>query len=139
MSFSLDSRLHNDCIEILDLPLCKLLLMNEARYPWLILVPRVAGVTELIDLTLSQQQRLWDESNLVSQFLRATFKPDKLNIAALGNVVPQLHVHHIARFETDAAWPAPVWGKFVPQSYSDGEINRITSMFVKYYQQQADL
>ncbi|XOV77712.1 MAG: HIT domain-containing protein [Aestuariibacter sp.] len=138
MSFSLDSRLQNDCIEIMDLPLCKVLLMNESRYPWFILVPRIEHVRELIDLKLGQQQRLWDESNLLSQFLQTYFQPDKLNVAALGNVVPQLHLHHIARFEADAAWPAPVWGKYPPEPYHDERATQIKSDFVRFVSEQAD-
>lgn len=138
MSFELDPRLENDCFELTDLPLCKVLLMNESRYPWFILVPRVRGVTELIDLNLTQQQRLWDESNLVSEFLRSRYSPTKLNVAALGNVVPQLHVHHIARFEGDAAWPAPVWGKFPPQAYAEEKVAEIRAAFIQFIDQQAD-
>ena len=85
--------------------------MNDNQYPWTILVPREPGVTEVIDLALTQQAQLWHESAILSRALKSLFSPDKLNIAALGNVVSQLHVHHIARFYDDVAWPDPVWGK----------------------------
>lgn len=138
MAFQLDERLAQDCFHLAALPLCDVLLMNESRYPWLILVPRVPGTKELIDLTLSRQQRLWDESNLISHFLKAQYQPDKLNVAALGNVVPQLHLHHIARFTTDAAWPAPVWGKFTPAPYEAEKVDAIRTAFNEWLDQQAD-
>lgn len=116
--FRLHPQLAQDTHFVTDLPLCCVLLMNEARYPWLILVPRRAGIREIHELTAEERQQLWAESDQVSRVLMALFQPDKLNLAALGNMVPQLHLHHIARFQTDAAWPAPVWGKFVPEPYT---------------------
>ena len=116
--FSLHPQLTKDTHFVTDLPLCRVLLMNESRYPWFILVPRRAGIREIHELTSTERQQLWAESDQVSRALMAIFQPDKLNIAALGNMVPQLHIHHIARFQTDAAWPAPVWGKFVPVPYT---------------------
>lgn len=110
MSFALDPRLVADTHVIGELPLCRLLLMDDARYPWLILVPRIAGARELIDLDESDQRSLLAELAGVGRALEALLAPDKLNIAALGNVVPQLHVHLVARFTGDAAWPRPVWG-----------------------------
>lgn len=115
--FKLHPQLAQDTHWVLDLPLCQVLLMNDSRYPWLILVPRCSGVREIYALDADERQQLWTESDLASRALQALFQPDKLNIAALGNVVEQLHVHHIARFRTDAAWPAPVWGKFPPEPY----------------------
>lgn len=117
-AFSLHPQLAQDTYCVTDLPLCRVLLMNEMRYPWCILVPRRVGIREIHELTSSERQQLWEESDAVSRVLMALFQPDKLNIAALGNTVPQLHLHHIARFQTDAAWPAPVWGKFVPEPYA---------------------
>ncbi|PID49476.1 MAG: HIT family protein [Proteobacteria bacterium] len=117
MSFSLHPQLAADTFVVGDLPLCQVLLMNEMRYPWFILVPRRADLTEIYQLEAKDRQQLWQESDWLSRQLLALFKPDKLNIAALGNVVAQLHLHHIARFTTDAAWPAPVWGKFQPEAY----------------------
>jgi diadenosine tetraphosphate (Ap4A) HIT family hydrolase len=110
MRFALDPRLEADTHAIGDLPLSQLLLMDDARYPWLILVPRIAGARELIDLDEGDQRALLGELSLVGRALETLLRPDKLNIAALGNVVPQLHVHLIARFAGDAAWPQPVWG-----------------------------
>lgn len=118
VGFELHPQLEQDTHFVTDLPLCRVLLMNESRYPWLILAPRRAGIREIHELAAADRQQLWAESDQVSRALIALFQPDKLNIAALGNVVTQLHIHHIARFQTDAAWPAPVWGKFVPESYA---------------------
>ena len=117
-AFTLHPQLAQDTHFVMDLPLCRILLMNEARYPWLILVPRRNGIREIHELLPAERLQLWEESDQVSRALTTLFQPDKLNIAALGNIVPQLHIHHIARFQTDAAWPAPVWGKFAPEPYT---------------------
>ena len=117
-TFQLHPQLAQDTWLVTDLPLCRVLLMNETRYPWVILVPRQQDIREIHELTAMERQQLWQESDQLSRALMKLFKPDKLNIAALGNQVPQLHIHHIARFQTDAAWPAPVWGKFPPQAYT---------------------
>lgn len=109
--FELHPQLANDCITVGDFPLSRLLLMNDAQYPWCILVPRVADVTEVFDLDLADQQRLAAESVLLSRLLSKEFAADKMNVAALGNVVSQLHVHHVVRYHDDGAWPAPVWGR----------------------------
>ncbi len=109
--FQLDPRLFADTLFVADAPLSRVLLMNDANYPWLILVPRHVGLRELIDLPADAQAQLWKEIAQASTALRERFAPDKLNVAALGNVVAQLHVHVIARFANDPAWPAPVWGK----------------------------
>lgn len=118
--FPLDPRLHAETHAIGELPLSRLLLMDDARFPWLVLVPRIAGARELIDLDDSDQRVLLDEVTRVGRALEALLQPDKLNIAALGNVVPQLHVHVIARFRTDAAWPRPVWGHGDRVAYAAG-------------------
>ena len=120
-TFQLHPQLAQDTWLVTDLPLCRVLLMNETRYPWVILVPRRQDIREIHELTAMERQQLWQESDQDSRALMKLFKPDKLNIAALGNQVPQLHIHHIARFQTDAAWPAPVWGKFPPQAYTATE------------------
>lgn len=104
--------------------LCDWRLMDDANYPWLILVPRVAGATELTDLDPHQQQQLMREITAASHVLRQVFMPDKLNVAALGNLVPQLHVHVIARFRDDPAWPAPVWGRGAARPYPPEELVR---------------
>jgi diadenosine tetraphosphate (Ap4A) HIT family hydrolase len=108
--FPLDPRLAADTHDIGELPLSQLVLMDDARFPWLILVPRIAGARELIDLDEGDQRTLLAEVGAIGRVLESLLKPDKLNIAALGNVVPQLHVHVIARFAADDAWPRPVWG-----------------------------
>lgn len=117
--FALDPRLAGDTVPLGDLALCRLLLMNDETYPWLVLVPRRAGLVELIDLPAADRHRLMDEIALVSEALTAVAKPTKLNVAALGNMVRQLHVHVIARFEGDAAWAGPVWGKVPARPYSE--------------------
>ncbi len=127
--FSLAKELQRDCIELADWPLCKVLLMNDSQYPWFILVPREAGVKEIIDLSEQQQIMLLQESAKLSKLLQQVFSPDKLNVAVLGNMVPQLHIHHIARFKSDAAWPAPVWGKLPAIPYSDEQISALKAHF----------
>ena len=117
--FALDPRLEADTHAIGDLPLSQLLLMDDARFPWLILVPRIAGARELIDLDEGDQRTLLGELNLVGRALETLLRPDKLNVAALGNVVPQLHVHLIARFEGDSAWPQPIWGQGDRVAYTE--------------------
>lgn len=109
--FTLDPRLRQDTVTLGQFPLSLLLLMNDRTYPWFILVPQRAGIREIYELPTDDQQQLLRESSQLAATLAALLHPDKLNIAALGNVVPQLHLHHVARFRTDPAWPAPVWGK----------------------------
>jgi diadenosine tetraphosphate (Ap4A) HIT family hydrolase len=106
----LDTRLANDTIFVGDLPLARMLLMNQAAFPWVILVPRVAGAVEVMDLTVQEQATLWQEVTQTAANLQQITGADKMNIATLGNVVKQLHMHVIARFEGDALWPNPVWG-----------------------------
>lgn len=115
--FALNPQLAADSLHVAHLPLCEVRLSNDACYPWLVLVPRVPGAVELVDLSDAEQATLTRELSMASRTLQALFKPDKLNVAALGNVVPQLHVHVIARFTTDAAWPRPVWGAAPAQAY----------------------
>jgi len=109
-AWSLHPQLEKDTINIGDLPLSRVLIINDANYPWLLLVPRRAGAVEITDLDEVAQAQLMTEIARVARALQDVTKPDKLNIAALGNVVPQLHVHIIARRRSDAAWPRPVWG-----------------------------
>ena len=120
--FSLDARLEAVTLPLLEWPLCSLRLMNDARWPWLILVPRIAGMRDLVDLNEKQQATLWSDIARCSLGLRAVCSPHKLNVAALGNVVAQLHVHVIARFEADPAWPAPVWGHGVALPYAEAAL-----------------
>ena len=107
--FQLDTRLEGDSVPVTDLPLSAVRLMNERSWPWLILVPRRPGLVDLIDLDRQGRATLMEEIARVAEALRSLYRPDKLNVAALGNVVSQLHVHVIARFRTDPAWPRPIW------------------------------
>ena len=109
-AYILDPVFSRDFFTLGDLPLSRVFLMNDARYTWLTLVPRRNDIAEVIDLDAADRQQLFDEILLASEVLKAQAKPDKLNIGALGNIVRQLHIHLIARFESDAAWPGPVWG-----------------------------
>ena len=117
--FELDPRLAADTFVVGETPLSRVLLMNDARYPWLILVPRRNDVTEPFELSEADHAQLWQGSRRLGEAMKAHFAADKLNIAALGNQVAQLHVHHIARFHTDDAWPGPVWGVGSTVPYSD--------------------
>lgn len=108
--FALDPRLQADTRHVAMLPLCELRLMDDARYPWLVLVPRRAGMVEVADLAEADQAQLWREANQAAAALRAVAPCDKLNLGALGNIVRQLHLHVVARTQGDAAWPGPVWG-----------------------------
>jgi diadenosine tetraphosphate (Ap4A) HIT family hydrolase len=114
--------LAGDCLLLGKFSLSHLLLMRDANYPWCILVPDREDIFEIYQLSESDQQQLIRESSQLSQAMISLFSPDKLNIAALGNVVPQLHVHHIARYRSDAAWPAPVWGRVAARPYLDDEL-----------------
>lgn len=116
--WTLHAQLAADTVAIGDLPLGRVLLSNDANYPWTILVPRRAGIREIHELDEADQLQLLRESSRLARALVAEFAPTKLNIAALGNVVPQLHVHHIARFDHDPAWPAPVWGRVPALAYT---------------------
>lgn len=123
--FALDSRLQNDTLLIGDFPLCRLLLMNDDHYPWFILVPRRDEVSELFQLSSDEQKQLWHETVTLSELLKDIFAADKMNVATLGNVVSQLHMHVIVRRRSDAAWPAPVWGKFAAQPYASEQVAAI--------------
>jgi len=117
--FVLHPQLAKDSELVTELDLCSLRLIKDANYPWLILVPRVADISDVIDLSDAQQQTLWQESSLLSRALKHLFTPDKLNIAALGNMVPQLHLHHIVRYQHDVSWPKPIWGQVPFKAYTD--------------------
>ena len=123
--FALDPRLQQDTLHVGDFPLCRLLLMNDASYPWFILVPRREEVSELFQLDEADQRSLWHETNLLAEVLKDTFKADKMNVASLGNMVSQLHMHVIARRRGDAAWPAPVWGHQPAQPYSEDQVKEV--------------
>lgn len=115
--FALDPRLAADTLPVGDLPLCAVLLMNDARFPWLILVPRRAGASEVTDLAEDDAVALMGEIRLATRVMLDLSRPDKVNVAALGNVVAQLHVHVVGRFLSDPAWPGPVWGAGEPNPY----------------------
>jgi diadenosine tetraphosphate (Ap4A) HIT family hydrolase len=123
--FTLDPRLQQDSLPIGDFPLCRLLLSNDSNYPWFILVPRRDDISEIFQLGVADQQQLWQESTLLAQRLKDAFDADKMNVAALGNVVKQLHVHVIVRKHEDAAWPAPIWGKHPATPYSAEQVAAI--------------
>ncbi len=123
--FTLDARLQQDTLLLGDFPLCRLLLMNDAHYPWFILVPRREAVSELFQLDAEEQQALWRETTWLAEKLKDTFAADKMNVATLGNVVSQLHMHVVVRRRDDAAWPAPVWGKHAAQPYSERQVATI--------------
>jgi diadenosine tetraphosphate (Ap4A) HIT family hydrolase len=125
--FQLHPQLAADTVAIRDLILSRLLLMNDRRFPWFILVPKRQSVTEIVDLIDDDRAMLWREIDAVAHAAKAVFSPDKLNIAALGNVVPQLHVHIIARFRSDAVWPKTVWGFGTSEPYAPGEAETVTS------------
>ena len=120
--FLLDPRLAADTFPVADWPLCHVLLIRDARYPWLVLVPKRAHVSELLDLSSDDRLTLTREIDRAACGLRRAVRCDKLNVAALGNMVSQLHVHVIARRKTDAAWPKPVWGLGNPEAYDDAEV-----------------
>ena len=126
-TFALHPQLAQDTVAIGDLPLCRLLLHKDANYPWLVLVPRRAALTEIVDLDEMSRGQLMTEIADVSGRLRSITRCDKLNVAALGNQVPQLHVHVIARHNNDPAWPRPVWGAAPPVAYRDEDMQRLIS------------
>ncbi|MDE3736059.1 HIT domain-containing protein [Pseudomonas resinovorans] len=123
--FALDPRLQQDALPIGDFPLCRLLLMNDAQYPWFILVPRREEVSELFQLGADEQRQLWQETTFLAETLKDTFGADKMNVATLGNVVSQLHMHVIVRRREDVAWPAPVWGRHPAVAYSTEDVAAI--------------
>ena len=121
MSFELHARLQQDCFAVGRFALCRVLLMNDANYPWFVLVPQRPDVREIHDLNAPDRLQLMTESCAFAVAMARAYEPDKLNVASLGNVVPQLHVHHIARYRDDPAWPAPVWGVVAPRPYAGDE------------------
>ena len=129
MSFKVATELARDSYHLTDWPLCEVRVMDDGQFPWFLLVPKVADVREVIDLSEDDQLQLLRESRFLCHWLKAEYQPDKLNVAALGNVVPQLHIHHIARFQNDVAWPAPVWGRQPMQALNEGEVARLQSVF----------
>lgn len=123
--FVLNSMLQRDTIALGHFTLCQLLLMNDNHYPWFVLVPEKDKIREIFELPATDQVQLMQESSFLGNLIYTAFNADKLNIAALGNICPQLHIHHIARYKTDSAWPAPVWGKQAATPYTEEEVNQI--------------
>lgn len=118
-NYQLHERLAADTISLGRSRLCEIRLMNDQTWPWVLLVPALAGIREIYELSPDQQQVLLQESSALSRGMMDAFGGDKMNVAALGNMVPQLHLHHIVRFEGDPAWPGPVWGKQPPAPYDE--------------------
>ena len=123
MTFELHPRLRQDCIEVGRFDLCRLLIMNDSQFPWFILVPEKPGLQEIYQLDKADRALLIEESSALADALATLYRADKMNIAAIGNLVPQLHIHHIVRYRTDKAWPAPIWGKFDAVPYQEEELN----------------
>ena len=127
--FTLHPQLQQDCIELGRFSLCRLLLLNDSRYPWCILVPQRDGIREIHELEADDQRQLLEESVRLGRFLAQEFRAHKLNVAALGNMVPQLHVHHIVRYSHDRAWPRPVWGLGEAMPYSPEGLEEMQARF----------
>jgi len=115
-------QLHQDCVVVGRFALCHLLLLKDANYPWFILVPDRNEISEIFQLSDQDQQQLIKESSLLAEVLADKFQADKINIAALGNVVPQLHIHHVVRYHNDIVWPAPIWGAAPTKPYLENEL-----------------
>jgi len=130
----LHPQLEKDCFVLGEFTLCSLLLLNDANYPWFILLPNRENTREIHQLSVEDQQQLMTESMFFSHCLEQVFHPDKLNIAALGNMVPQLHIHHIARFTGDACWPAPVWDAVTPLLYQPEQVEIIRNQLLEYFE-----
>ncbi len=128
---SLHPQLEQNCIQIGNFPLCRLLLVRDSNYPWFILVPDREKVTELYQLSSDDQTRLMHESCYLSEELARNFNADKMNVATIGNLVPQLHIHHVVRYENDIAWPSPVWGKMPVKPYASGELELLITKLKK--------
>jgi len=123
MSFQLHPNLKRDCVFVGSFELCQLLLMNDCQYPWFLLVPQKLDLSELYQLEKPDRQLLIEESSWLAENLALLYQADKMNIAAIGNLVPQLHIHHIVRYKNDKAWPAPVWGKFAAVPFTEQQMS----------------
>lgn len=121
----LHPQLQKDCYSLGRFALCHLLLARDANYPWVILVPDRENVSEIFELSEADQVQLLRESSKLSKVLAQEFSADKINVAALGNIVPQLHIHHLARYKNDPAWPGPVWGQVKPRVYEEDELDEV--------------
>lgn len=134
--FQLHPQLNKDCLIVGNFPLSQLLMMNDSHYPWFILVPRRQAVTEIFQLEEIDRHQLLNESCFVAEQMTTIYQPDKLNIAAIGNLVTQLHIHHVARYRNDIAWPTPIWGKFAATPFetseAKGHIERMRTHLAQY-------
>jgi len=127
MSFALDERLERETFVVGDMALSRVLLMNDARWPWLILAPRRDGLVELADLDPGDRAQLIEEAARASRFLKAHARADKINVGALGNIVPQFHLHIVARTVGDPAWPGPVWGFGAARPYAEADVQALVA------------
>ena len=126
--FELHPQLAKDCIEVGDFPLSKVLLLNDSHYPWVVLVPRRENIDEIFQLSHEDQCQLLTESGTLSEAMATYFKADKMNVAALGNKVPQLHLHHIVRYKNDVSWPNPIWGAVAAKPYNKTELDDLIAI-----------
>lgn len=122
MTFQLHPQLKQDSIFCGRFELCQLRMINDRQYPWFVLVPEINEITEIFQLEKQLQIQLFEESSFLAIRLQSVYQADKLNIASIGNIVPQLHLHHIVRYQSDKAWPAPIWGKYPAIRYQPDEI-----------------
>jgi len=124
MTFELHPDLIRDGIDMGSFKLCRVLLINDSGYPWFVLVPQKPGISDTIDLTPEDYAQMCEESRIFSAAIMEGFNGEKLNVAALGNMTPQLHIHHIVRYKNDAAWPGPIWGKHPMKPYDEAGIKK---------------
>lgn len=132
MIFNVDDRLLNENIKICDLDLSRVFIKNDKENPWFILVPRRIKAEEIIDLSSEDQTMLMEEISLVSEFLKEYYRPYKINVGSLGNIVRQLHIHVIARYEKDRAWPNAIWGSTSVEKFEENEITNIINNFLEF-------
>jgi diadenosine tetraphosphate (Ap4A) HIT family hydrolase len=137
-SFTLHHRLQEDTVEIVRLKLSRVLLMIDSSFPWLVLVPERQNVQEVFELSIEDRSVLIEEIAVASEIIQQLYCPDKINIGALGNLVPQLHIHLIGRFRTDRAWPGPVWGTGHARSYAKDELNAVAGRIKKAFSKKGD-
>ncbi|MGB0495100.1 MAG: HIT domain-containing protein [Kangiellaceae bacterium] len=123
--FELNPQLMTDSVVIGDFPLTRLLMMNDSQFPWFVLVPKRVNIKEVYQLPKHEQAILWEESSKLSELLMRHFKGDKLNVAAIGNIVSQFHLHHVVRYENDSCWPKPIWGQKPMKAFIQKEIDEI--------------
>lgn len=133
--FEIDPTLNADTVLLGSLPLCQVRLSRDSQYPWLLLVPSRNGITEIHQLQPDEQQSLWQESSQLAQLMEQSLHPDKLNIAAIGNVVSQLHIHHVARYRNDPCWPKPIWGQLAPIPYPNEDLTEIVAIWQQRLEQ----